>query len=115
MVLHNIGCLPVLDETSKLIGIFTERDVLMGECGDVKRFHAQRIKEVMSAAPVTCSGDESVHDAMNKMSQFHVGQLPVVNDGKLIGIVSVGDLLKSLHGQAEAEKEHLINYLHGRT
>jgi CBS domain-containing protein len=114
MVLHNIGSLPVLDDSDKVIGSFTERDVLMGECGDTKRFHGQRIKEVMTPAPVTCSASDSVHEAMNKMSQYHVGQLPVVDDGKLVGVVSIGDLIRALHGQAEAEKEHLINYVHGR-
>ena len=112
-VQQNIGSLPVLDTAGNLIGIFTERDVLFGECGDSKCFHRQLIKEVMSRDPVTCSTSDSVHDAMNTMSRNHVGQLPVVEDGKLVGMVSSGDLIKFLYTQAEAEKEHLMNYLHG--
>ena len=47
------------------------------------------------------------------MSHHHVGQLPVLDAGRLIGLVSVGDLVKSLYDQAEAENQHLTAYLYG--
>src|SRR5262245_7901847 len=112
-VQHNIGSLPVLDASGKLIGIFTERDVLFGECGDTKRFHRQLIKEVMTPDPISCSTSDSVHEVMDKMSRHHVGQLPVVDEEKLVGLVSAGDLIKSLYSQSEAENQHLMAYLHG--
>jgi CBS domain-containing protein len=112
-VQHNIGSLPVLDASGKLIGIFTERDVLFGECGDTKRFHRQLLKEVMTLDPISCSTNDSVHEAMDKMSRHHVGQLPVVDEGKLVGLVSVGDLVKSLYSQTEDENQHLMAYLYG--
>jgi CBS domain-containing protein len=110
---HNIGSLPVLDASGKLIGIFTERDVLFGECGDTKRFHRQVIKEVMTPDPISCSTNDSVHEAIDKMSRHQVGQLPVVDEGELVGLVSVGDLIKSLYSQTEAENQHLMSYLYG--
>lgn len=113
LVQHNIGSLPVVDASGKLIGIFTERDVLFGECGDTKHFHGQLIKEVMTPDPVSCNTSDSVHEAMDMMSRNHVGQLPVVDEGKLTGLVSVGDLLRSLYSQADADKEHMMAYLHG--
>jgi CBS domain-containing protein len=112
-VQHNIGSLPVVDATGNLIGIFTERDVLFGECGDTKRFHRRLIEEVMTRDPVSCSTTDSVHEAMDKMSRHHVGQLPVLEEGKLVGLVSAGDLIKSLYSQTEDEKQHLMAYLHG--
>jgi CBS domain-containing protein len=113
-VQHNIGSLPVVDASGNLIGIFTERDVLFGECGDTDRFHRQLMKEVMTLDPISCSTNDSVHEAMDKMSRYHVGQLPVHEDGKLVGMVSAGDLIKSLYSQIEDEKQHLMAYLHGQ-
>ena len=115
MVQHKIGSLPVVDASGELMGIFTERDVLIGECGDTKRFHRQLLKEVMTPDPVSCSTNDSVHEAMDKMSRHNVGQMPVVGEGKLVGLVSVGDLIKSLYSQVEADNQHLMAYLHGPT
>jgi len=110
---HNIGSLPVVDATGRLIGIFTERDVLYGDCRGPETFHRQAMKEVMTPAPVTCGPDDAVFEVMGKMSHHHVGQLPVLEGGKLMGLVSVGDLVKSLYDQAEAENQHLAAYLYG--
>jgi CBS domain-containing protein len=114
-VQHNIGSLPVVDAQGKLIGIFTERDVLFGECGDTEQFHRQVMKEVMTHDPISCSTNDSVHEAMDKMSRHHVGQLPVLDEGKLVGLVSAGDLIKSLYSQTEDEKQHLMAYVHGQS
>ena len=113
LVMHKIGSLPVLDSSGNLVGIFTERDVLLGECGDSERFHRQMISEVMTRDPISCTTNDSVHEAMDKMSRNNVGQLPVMEEDKVVGLVSVADLIKSLHSQSEAEKEHLMAYIHG--
>jgi len=110
---HNIGSLPVVDASGKLVGIFTERDVLHGDHRDPERFHRQLIKEVMTPNPLTCSSNDAVHEVMGKMSRSHVGQLPVVDEGKLVGLVSVGDLIKSLYNHAEAANQQLTAFLYG--
>ena len=110
---HNIGSLPVVDASGKLVGIFTERDVLYGDHRDPELFHRQLIKEVMTPNPLTCSSSDAVHQVMGKMSRNHVGQLPVVDEGKLVGLVSVGDLIKSLYNHAEAANEQLTAFLYG--
>jgi CBS domain-containing protein len=110
---HNIGSLPVVSVSGKLIGIFTERDVLYGDHRDPAHFHRQLIKEVMTPNPVTCSPDDAVHAVMGKMSQHRVGQLPVVDSGMVVGLVSVGDLIRSLYEQAEASNRHLTAFLYG--
>jgi CBS domain-containing protein len=115
LVQYNIGSLPVLDASGKLIGIFTERDVLFGECGDSKRFHHKLVNEVMTPDPICCSTNDSVHEAMGNLSRHNVGQLPVVDDGKLVGVVSLRDLIKSLYCQAEVDNQHLMAYIHGRS
>ena len=112
-VIHGIGSVPVVDPSERLIGIFTERDVLYGDFGDSDRFHRRRVGEVMTRDPITCSPDDPVDEVMEQMSQHRVGQMPVVSDGALIGVVSVGDLIKSLHDQLATENQHLTAYIHG--
>jgi CBS domain-containing protein len=54
-------------------------------------------------------------EAMSKMANHHGGQFPVVEGNELVGLISVGDLIEALHSQVEAENQHLMNYLHGRS
>ena len=112
---HNIGSLPVIESSGQLIGIFTERDVLFGNHHEFERFHHRLIKEVMTPNPITCSPKDTLAAAMGKMARHHVGQLPVVDGGELVGLVSIGDLVKSLYEQVEAENRLLMDYLHGRS
>lgn len=112
---HNIGSLPVVGDDGRLIGIFSERDVLFGLHDDCERFPSRRIEEVMTPDPVVCAPQEPVHEVMGKLTVHRVGQLPVVEEDKLIGVVSVGDLVKSMHEQVESENRHLLSYLYGST
>jgi CBS domain-containing protein len=112
---HNIGSLPVVKASGQLIGIFSERDVLYGDHHDSERFHHRCIKEVMTSNPITCGPEDTLAEAMGKMARHHVGQLPVVDGSELVGLVSIGDLVKSLYEQLEAENRHLMDYLYGRS
>ena len=58
---------------------------------------------------------DTLAEAMGKMARYHVGQLPVVDGSELVGVVSIGDLVKSLNEQVEAENRHLMDYLRGRS
>ena len=78
LVHANIGSLPVVDG-GRLVGIFTERDVLRGLQNQGKEFCHASIGTVMTRDPVTCQPGESVHEAMGKMSDRAIGQLPVVD------------------------------------
>lgn len=110
---HNIGALPVLDASGKLVGIFTERDILFGDHRDPDKFHHQHIREVMTDHPLTCGPDDAVHAVMGKMLRSKVGHLPVVEEGRVIGMVSVGDLVRALYEQAEASNQQLTAFLYG--
>ena len=67
----------------------------------------------MTSNPITCDPKDTLAEAMGKMARHHVGQLPVVDGSELVGVVSIGDLVKSLNEQVEAENRHLMDYLHG--
>lgn len=113
LVSENIGSLPVLDTIGRLVGIFTERDLLRGLDEDRAGFLLQPICEVMTRNPVTCGPDDDVHDVMGKMSRHQVGQLPVVAGREVIGVVSVGDLISLLYGKMQKENQELRAYLYG--
>jgi CBS domain-containing protein len=114
-VKHNIGSLPVVEASGLLVGIFSERDVVFGGHRDFERFHQRLIGEVMTRDLIICGPMDTLAVAMGKMARHHVGQLPVVDGGELVGLVSVGDLVESLYEQVEAENRHLMDYLHGRS
>ena len=115
LVRHRIRALPVVDPSGKLIGIFTERDALFGQCRDPEIFHQRRIGEVMTPNPISCTPDCSVQDALERMSRQNIGQLPVVENGKVVAMISAADVVNSLYSLAESEKEHLMSYIQGPT
>jgi CBS domain-containing protein len=113
LVEHNIGSLPIL-EGDRLVGIFTERDVLRGVDEDCEAFGNSRVGDVMTRDPIGCSPDDDVEQAMALMSDHAIGQLPVVEpDGTVVGVVSVGDIIKLLHDHVATENRHLLEYLYG--
>ena len=112
---HNIGSLPVVEASGQVIGIFSERDVVFGDYRDSERFHHRLIGEVMTPNPIICGPKDTLAVAMGKMARHRVGQLPVVDGGELVGLVSIGDLVQGLFEQMEAENRHLMDYLHGRS
>ncbi len=113
MVHHNIGSMPIIEGDGQLVGIFTERDVLRGMHKDCEGFGRSAIREMMTRNPVTCELDDDVHEVMGKMSEFRVGQLPVMLNAQLVGLVSIGDVVKILYEKVEAENRHLLAYIHG--
>jgi CBS domain-containing protein len=111
---HNIGSLPVLERNGELVGIFSERDVLIGVHDHGVAFRDMKVGDVMTPDPVTCDVYDDVHRAMGKMTEHRIGQLPVLDeDRRVVGVVSVGDLIKLLYERVEAENKHLLNYLYG--
>jgi CBS domain-containing protein len=113
---HDIGSIPVVDNQGRPIGIFSERDVLFGFVGDCQGFRNSELGDVMTRDPICCSAADEIHDVMGKMSHRHVGQLPVLDDdGRVTGVVSVGDLVKYLHAHVESENGQLMAYIFGPT
>lgn len=113
LVAHNIGSLPVLDAAGALVGIFSERDLLRGVHSARASYLDQPIAQAMTPDPHTCSPSDNVHDAMGKMSGVKVGQLPVVAEGEVVGLLSSGDVVRFLHDSVSEENRHLTSYLHG--
>ena len=113
LVQNNIGSLPVLDHGGSLVGIFSERDVLRIIHNRGEGFGRLRISDVMTRQPVTCRLEDDVDDVMGKMSERNIAKVPVLADEQLVGVVSVGDVVKVLFDKVHAENQHLISYIHG--
>ncbi len=113
LVENNIGSLPVVDDAGRLVGIFTERDLMRGLHAEREAFCKARIADVMTRDPLSAQLDDSIHDAMGQMSARSIGQLPVLDGPTVVGLVSIGDLVRLLHQAAEDENRHLLNYVYG--
>ena len=96
MKIEDVGAVPVVDapDSKKLVGIITDRDIVIQVIAEGKDPKDARIEEVMSRNPVTCRPDEDIQNALDRMAQHQVRRIPVV-DGKdrIVGIISQADML----------------------
>jgi CBS domain-containing protein len=112
LVGRNIGALPVV-EGGELVGIVSERDV-------VRQLHAHgrglldaTVGDLMTRDVVTCAPTDGAADLARIMTERRIRHLPVVDSRGLIGIVSIGDLVKTRMDELEREREHLASYITG--
>jgi CBS domain-containing protein len=87
----NVGSIPVT-ENGNVIGIITDRDVVLRNVADGRTAADTRVEEVMSKTVVTATPDMDVHRAADLMAQNQIRRLPVVENNRMVGIVSIGDL-----------------------
>jgi CBS domain-containing protein len=114
LVKHNCGSLVVCEESdcARMLGIITERDILHAVAEHKLPLENHRVADVMTVDLATCSPGDSVADAMGLMTARRIRHLPIVNDeGRLIGIVSIGDLVKHQHDQLSMENHYLKSYI----
>ena len=108
---HGIGALVVSADSDAVDGIVSERDV-------VRALHASGpgvldgpVSALMTAEVRTCVRTASVHDLARLMTEHRVRHVPVVEDGRLLGIVSIGDVVKARLDELEEERAHLVDYI----
>ena len=112
LVQNNIGSLPVVDAEGRLVGVYSERDVLRGIHNQGATLCRTRVSEVMTHDPVTCALDDDVDEVMGKMTYRRIAKVPVLEHDMLVGIISVGDVIKYLYDRVCSENEHLMTYIH---
>jgi CBS domain-containing protein len=109
---HRVGSVLVMDG-DKLVGIFTERDFAykVGSAGlDPKKVN---LSDVMTKELTTVSPSQSVNECMALMTDNHIRHLPVIDHGKLVGIVSIGDVVKDLIEELQFMVEQMEKYIQG--
>jgi CBS domain-containing protein len=111
--LRGIGALVVSEDGEGVLGILSERDIVdaLGRYGgELLRLS---VCEVMSCPVITCSPDDSVAELMAEMTNRRMRHFPVVQDGRLYGIVSIGDLVKSRLDEIEREAHSMRSFIAG--
>jgi len=111
LAVHNIGAMVVVGADGMPVGIVSERDVvrwLHQQGADVLR---RPVAEIMSDVAVTCAPDDPVDDLAALMTDYRVRHVPVLDGGRLAGIVSIGDVVKRRMEELAAERQHLRAYI----
>jgi len=101
----------LITENGKLEGIFTERDYARKVVLKGKSSKATLIGELMSRNPYNISSENTVEECMSMMNEKMIRHLPVVDNGNLVGVVSVGDLIRFIIEEQRGIIEHLENYI----
>lgn len=110
---HRVGALVVSSDGETIEGIISERDVVRGlaENEDVL---SMSTADLMTEKVVTCGREATTEELMEQMTKHRFRHMPVVADGKLVGIVSIGDIVNARVTELEIEREQLTGYISGR-
>ncbi len=108
---HNIGAVIVTSDESPVAGIVSERDVVRGLISGPEILD-KRVGDIMTTDVKTAVPTDSVDDLMRLMTEHRIRHIPVLVDGELKGIVSIGDVVKSRIGELEFERDQLESYVH---
>ena len=113
MVRHNAGSLLVMDGEA-IAGIFTERDFLRRVALEQRDPRITRVREVMTEKLLCLDPERSIEECMAVMTRERIRHLPILDNGKLAGLLSIGDLVKHVSDEREVEVRHLVNYVTGK-
>ena len=107
---YKIGALAIM-QADKLVGIFSERDYAREVVLKGRSSKTTQIQDVMTTKIISGKPDDLVDSAMSLMSEKHIRHLPVVDDNRLIGMISIGDVVKHIIEEQKSIIAHLENYI----
>jgi CBS domain-containing protein len=112
-LLHSrrVGAMVIVDQEDAVVGILSERDIVRAVAERGAASLAEPISGCMTRNVVFATPSETVDDLLSRMTDRRMRHLPVVKDGRLMGIVSIGDLVKTKIAESEAEAENLKAYI----
>ena len=108
---HRVGALVVTDGGGAILGILSERDVVRAVAETGPSALHQPVSALMTRQVTTCREDHSVNELMEMMTRGRFRHLPVERDGKLVGIISIGDAVKRRIADIEHEAEEIRSYI----
>ena len=111
---RGIGAMVVSRSGTDLAGIISERDVVRGLASHGEKLLSMRVADLMTKEVKTCSPEDNITDVMTIMTNSRIRHLPVAVDGKLTGIISIGDVVKHRLEELEEETHVLRDYIVGR-
>lgn len=111
---RRIGCLVVSRDGTRPEGVISERDIVreMGRRGP--DCFAETVAEMMTEAVQTCSSDEQADDVLTRMTEGRFRHLPVMEDGRMVGLISIGDVVKARLSELAMERDALEGMIVGR-
>ena len=108
---HNVGALVVSGDSQQIDGVVSERDIVRRMRLESARLLECPVSEIMTQRVWTASPNDAVEDVMVIMTRERIRHMPVVDEDRLVGIVSIGDVVKSRLDELEGEREDLIKYI----
>jgi CBS domain-containing protein len=108
---HAIGALVVTGPDRRIVGIVSERDIVQELAAHGPAALELPLTDVMTRRVMTCSLSDTISSVMERMTQGKFRHLPVLEDGKLIGIISIGDVVKERVGEVEEESKAMLDYI----
>ena len=113
--LEGVGALVVSEDGDHVVGIISERDVVRGLAEHGTELLDMRVADLMTKNVKTCSPEDDLKHVMTEMTRSRIRHLPVTEDGRMCGIVSIGDVVKTRLDELETETNVLRDYIVGRT
>jgi CBS domain-containing protein len=110
---HKIGSLVVLDTDNQIKGIITERDLIREITRDYDALKSLKVADLMSTNLIVGTPDDEIEYIMGIMTQNRIRHLPIVTNQGLVGIVSIGDIVKTLLQETEVKNRFLEDYISG--
>lgn len=114
MVMHKIGALLVLNFNGEFTGIITERDILRFCHAHYDQLKTLPIKEVMTKRVIISNPDDEVDYVQEIMTTNRIRHVPVISNNRLVGLISIGDVVKALSQQIQVENKYLKDYIEGK-
>lgn len=113
LISNEISCLPVVGHGDELIGIISDKDIFKKVNADPKGFADASVEDLMSADVIVGLMQDDIHYIAGIMTKNRIRHVPIVEDRKLVGLVSVGDIVKTQMESIEIENRYLKLYIDG--
>ena len=92
---HHIGCIPVCDNNNCVVGILTDRDIILRSVACGKDSNSTKISDIMTCNAICCDCNNEITKASNLMGEYQIRRIPVTENGKLVGILTLGDMARN--------------------
>lgn len=110
---NKIGVLLVLSDDGKIVGIISERDIIRELANDLHNALEKKVSEAMTKQVIFCEPEDELDYIENVMTSNKIRHLPVLHEKRLVGLISIGDVVKAAHKEMKIENKYLIDYIGG--
>ena len=111
LVGHGVGSLLVADSDERIVGIITERDILRASASTFDSLGGLTVADLMTSDVIIGCHDDTIGYVERIMTENRIRHLPIFRGKRLVGIISIGDVVKAIAEQATGEVRHLTNYI----